>query len=390
MVFSGNLLSAVIGAVFYFSLARLAGPAGLGMFAVTLAVVVTATDLFDIALNAAIINFASREKARASTLRTALKRKLILSFGVSVGLFVLAPLAANLLSKPELTDPLRLAIWLIPSKAVFSFVRAALQAARRFVFDAAIDIVGSSLRLVFFLLGVLVIGQAPVVTALAAYAFGQLVVAAIGLAAVRKMMASAGETRHQGFTRYQTFMTVSFVTTAIAGRLDVLFLTRLTTLELVGWYQAAFRLFIPVQQLSSSLSRVFAPRFASFTRKLQAQEYTKKALQLSLGLSGAMFLTIPFLRLGIRLLYGPEYLEAVGLSYGLIWYFAAFLAATPVWSKLLYYHSNAKAFAYLALFQLAALAVFLPPAIIAGGGLGAAVTLTITNMAATLLAFRYF
>ena len=59
VVFVGNTISSILGAVFYFLLARIAGPAQFGAFAVVAAVATTAVDFFDVGVNAAGINYAS-------------------------------------------------------------------------------------------------------------------------------------------------------------------------------------------------------------------------------------------------------------------------------------------------------------------------------------------
>jgi O-antigen/teichoic acid export membrane protein len=381
VVFGATIASSVLGAAFYFSLARLAGPAGFGTFAAVMAVVITITDLFDIAINASIINFATRQENRAATLRFALLRKLGLITIASTILYLLSPLIVRMLSKPELLTSLRLAVLLIPSKSLYSYVRAALQATRQFVLDATIEIGSTIIRLGFFFGGILVFHSDPVVTAIIAYASGLIMATLIGIPVVKRMLVTSQLPKQiPGFTSYQSWMTLSFIVLALAGRLDMFYLTRLTSLAEVGWYQAAFRLFMPIQGLSSSLSRVFAPRFASFTSKAQVNTYLRKAILLSSGLAASMFITVPFLRWGIKILYGPEYSQTASLSYVLIWYFAVFLTATPWWSKLLYWRSNTRTYAILAIAHLVFLLVAFPLGIIIWGAIGAAAVLVASSV----------
>lgn len=383
IVFAGNTISSVLGAVFYFLLARVAGPAQFGAFAVVAAVATTAVDLFDVGINAAVINYASRIETRRSSLWSAFIRKIWISSAVTLVIVFSAPIISGLLGQPVLTGAIRWAAVLVPTKALFSFVRSGLQAAKLFVADAILDILSSVIRLGGF--GVFIFGLSfnPVVAAILGYAIGLFLPALFGLKKIWMMMGkSDNNTRAPGFTSYQSYMTAAFALSAISGRLDVFFLTRLTTLETVGWYQAAFRLFMPVQQLSSSLSRVLAPRFAGFGDAIEAKKYLKKSLALSFGLALSMFLTIPFLNLGIRLLYGSSFTAATVNAYWLLIYFAVFLAATPWWSKLLYFHSNAKLYAVLAGVQLAMLIVLMPLFINVFGSSGAAAALIGANLAA--------
>ncbi len=383
IVFAGNTISSVLGAVFYFLLARIAGPAQFGVFAVVAAVATTAVDLFDVGINAAVINYASRIETRSVSLRAAFLRKVWISLIVTLIIILAAPIISGLLGQPVLTGAIRWAALLVPTKAFFSFIRSGLQAAKLFAADAVLDILSSVVRLGSF--GVFTFGLSfdPVMAAILGYAIGLFLPAAFGLKKVWRMMGKSGNnTIATGFTSYQSYMTAAFAMSAISGRLDVFFLTRLTSLEAVGWYQAAFRLFMPVQQLSSSLSRVLAPRFAGFGDAIEAKKYLKKSLALSFGLAVLMFLTIPFLNLGIRFLYGSSFTAATVNGYWLLIYFAVFLAATPWWAKLLYFHSNAKWYAVLAGAQLIMMLVLMPPLINVFGSNGAAAALIGANLAA--------
>lgn len=382
VVFAGNTVSSILGAIFYFLLARVAGPAQFGIFAAVAAIATTAVDLFDIGINAAVINFASRTETRPVSLRAALVRKFWLSLIVTLAIVLAAPIVAGLLGQPVLTGAIRWAAILVPTKAVFSFVRSGLQAAKSFVWDAGVDVLSSVVRLGLFGIFVLVSDLDPVLAAIWGYAAGLLVPAVLVAGKMRKMM--AGESSNAGlpgFTTYQSYMTAAFALAAVSGRLDVFFLTRMTSLEAVGLYQAAFRLFMPIQQLSSSLSRVLAPRFAGFGDRAEAKKYLNKSLLMSGGLAVSMFLTVPFLSWGIRLLYGSNFGGAAGNAYFLLFYFAVFLAATPWWAKLLYFHSNAKWYAILSAGQLFLLLSLMPVLISGFGPRGAAIALLAVNLA---------
>ena len=140
VVFVGNTISSILGAVFYFLLARIAGPAQFGVFAVVAAVATTAVDLFDVGINAAVINYASRLETRSSSLRSALTRKIWISAVITLIIILAAPIISGLLGQPVLTDAIRWAAILVPTKALFSFVRSGLQAVKLFVLDAVLDI----------------------------------------------------------------------------------------------------------------------------------------------------------------------------------------------------------------------------------------------------------
>lgn len=387
IVFMGNNISSVIGAVFFFILAHRAGPAVFGIFSIAIAVAITAVDLFDIAINNAIISFGSKSGWMAIALRNGLKRKLALSIIFAVLLWIFIPVIIWILGKPEITYALKISVWLIPSKAIFSFVKTALQAGKEFFLDSAVDILSSVVRLLgFFILWK--IGLSPLASALWSYILGLLLSTVIALPKVKDLISVEADDKfnHKEFTVYQSWMTLAFIASSVSSRLDIFFLTRMVSLETVGWYQAAFRLYMPVQQLASSISRVLAPRFAGFTDHKESRTYLKKSLFLSGGLAASMFLLIPVYPWAIRFLYGNSFQGSIIFAYWMMGYFSLFLFSTPWWSRLLYFHSNARKFALLSILQLIVLAVAVPFSIMSLGGAGVAVALFVSLSLSTLLA----
>ncbi len=387
VVFVGNNLSSVLGAVFFFILAHQAGPAAFGIFSIAIAVAITAVDLFDIAINNAIISFGSKSGWMPVALRNGLKRKLLLSAIFSALLWIFIPAVIWALGKPEISYALKISVWLIPAKAIFSFVKTALQAGKEFLLDSAVDILSSVIRLLgFFILWKA--GLSPLASALWSYILGLFLSTIIALPKVRELISieTDGKFDHKEFTVYQSWMTLAFVASSVSGRLDMFLLTRMVSLETVGWYQAAFRLYMPVQQLASSISRVLAPRFASFSNRNESKTYLKKALLLSGGLAVSMFSLIPVYPWAIKFLYGNNFQGSVVFAYWMMGYFSLFLFSTPWWSRLLYYHANGKKFALLSILQLMILAVAIPLSIVSFGGTGVAVALFGSLLLSTVLA----
>lgn len=387
VVFMGNNLSSVLGAVFFFILAHRAGPSVFGIFSIAVAVAITAVDLFDIAINNAIISFGSKSGWMAIALKNGLKRKILLSIIFSILLWVFIPAIVWLLGKPEISYALKISVWLIPSKAIFSFVKTALQAGKEFFLDSAVDILSSVIRLLgFFILWQ--IGLSPLASALWSYILGLLLSTLIALPKVRELISIEADDKfnHKEFTAYQSWMTLAFAASSVSSRLDIFFLTRMVSLEMVGWYQAAFRLYMPVQQLASSISRVLAPRFAGFSSHKESRAYLKKSLLLSGGLAVSMFLLIPVYPWAIKFLYGNNFQGSIVFAYWMMGYFSLFLFSTPWWSKLLYYHSNARKFALLSILQLMVLVVAVPISIVIFGGTGVAVALFGSLLLSTVLA----
>ena len=82
------------------------------------------------------------------SLKKWIKRKLLLSVIFSVLLWIFIPAIIWILGKPEISYALKISVWLIPSKAIFSFVKTALQAGKEFFLDSAVDILSISCQVI--------------------------------------------------------------------------------------------------------------------------------------------------------------------------------------------------------------------------------------------------
>lgn len=349
VVFIGNGVSAILGAIFFFLLARYLGPFGFGAFSVAVAVSTIAVDLFDIAINNALVAFGSTPENRGSAFRSGLRKKVWLTALFSLGLWIVAPLVLFILGKPEMVDIVRLSTVVIPARTASSFVKTLLQTLRRFQLDAGLDIAAAATRLGLFLAAVSF--RLPVLeSSIVVYALSMVVAIVPALPICFSVLRTPdrGHT-NLGFSRFQSWMTVSFVASAISARLDVFALTRFVGVDAVGLYQAAFRLFLPIQQLASALSRVFAPRFASFGRKSDTRRYLRKSLLLSGGLALSMLLATPFFPWAIPLLYGRAFQPSVPYAVGLTVNFMIFLFSVPWWTVLLYHRKDTRLFATLSI-----------------------------------------
>lgn len=388
VVFIGNLISAILGAVFFFFLAHRMGLFAFGVFSVVIAVANTAVDLFDIGINNALVSFASKAEFRAAAIKEAVTKKALLCVAVTLLLWAGAPIFSFLFNRSDLTIPLRLGAWIVPAKVLFTLVKTIFQTLRKFIADAILEILSSIIRLGMF---VVPVSQFPILPlAVLAYGGSLLAAALILLPLIWSTMTRSEKMGEKvpGFSTYQSWMSLAFLSSSVSSRLDVFFLTRFVGLEAVGLYQAAFRLFMPIQQLAGSLTRVFAPRLASFRNRGEAHVYLRKSLLLTALLAASMILVVPALPWAIPFLYGGKFNGAIPVAYGLLPYFMVFLFSTPWWSVLLYFHTRAKAFAVLSVLGLILLLLVLPSLILIFGIHGAAIALLVTNLLLTVAVAR--
>lgn len=393
VVTGGMILSTLLSAASIFLLARFLGPGRFGLYVSALAVAVIVIDSLELAISNAIVKFSSNEGPdTAGFIHYGFKLKLRLGFVVGAIFAALSYLAAGWIH-PQLKWPLVVSSLLVPAVFWARFPRSLLRAQKRFMADSILENVTSGCRL----LGVGLFywwGELTVITALLAYLGGTLVTAAAGVWLVdwSFLKTKIAEQIKRKFFKFQKWLTLGFIVAAVHSRIDAILLLKLVGPETTGVYQAAYRFFMPVTQLASVLSLVFAPRFASFPNLATSRVYLAKAAKLTLAVGAAVLLIIPLAPWLVELIFGREYLDAVLPAQILSVGFFAFIAGAPWVAFLLYYAAKAKIFFYINLLQLlliVSLNWLLTPRLQAtGAALATSLTLIITNILIAIVSYR--
>ncbi len=349
----GMVFSTVLSAVTIFLLARWLGPGGFGLYAAALAIAAILTDSLELAISGSVINFGAKNDALSQQL---IKYGLILKviIGLSLGLMVIIlarPLSVWI--NPELTQPLYLVGLIIFLNFLVRFPRSVLQSQKRFWADSSLEVL-TSLGRFSGVVGLYFSGALTVMTGLAAYLLGATIALIVGSSLISwqflRAKVTADTRRH--FFRFHKWLTLAFILAAIHGRIDSTILLKLAGPEATGIYQAAFRFFMPVMQLSAAFSLVFAPRFASFATPAEAKVYLKKAAKLTALLSLGVLLIIPLAPLAVQLIFGDRYAAAVQPTRILALGFTWFILASPFSAYLIYSRGQTKFFAVINLIQL--------------------------------------
>jgi len=374
----GMGISTVLSALSIFCIARILGPMPFGLYVSSLAIAVIVTDSLELAISNSLVKFAAANGKALSFIKYGFYLKLFLGLGLGSLMALGSQLLADLIN-PALSRPLLIVSSFIPVLFLYRFPRSLLQAKKRFVADSLIEVTTSFLRLVFILLFYFWLGL-TVELALLAYVLGAFLTFIIGAKIISWKFLNQPITNSvkTSFFNFQKWLTLGFIIASIHGRIDTILLVRLSGPEAAGIYQAAFRFFMPVIQLSSALSLVFAPRFASFNSAEKDRRYLIKAAGLSLGLAILSLLLIPLSPWLVRLIFGFKYEASISIVQILALGFAAFLAGTPFSSHLIYSSQKIKVFFWLNLFQLiilTSLDFILMPRF---GSLGAAWAMSIT------------
>ena len=143
----------------------------------------------------------------------------------------------------------------------------------------------------------------------------------------------------------------------VYGKLDVLFLTALTTNLVVAKYAAATRLALVFPLTVNSLNAVIAPRFASFSDKQANLSYVKKSGILSLALAGGFLLWVVLAQPLVLMVYGWRYIESIGLFRGLVIANIPLLLTIPATNSLIYFFKKPNLITIVSAMQLGVFAV---------------------------------
>lgn len=354
----GTALSAVLAAVFFILAARLLGPKDFGIFSLATAASFMFADVFDIALNTSLVRFVARslknkDELADKYLKLIFKFKTIVAILFIILISLFAKQLSELLLGQEMQTVLLLTAFGAGFQMMYTFTIAHTQAKSQFFKAAIATVLNPGFRLLG-LLGLVAAKAVGTLSSLGVYFFATPISALFGiLLSPLDFFKEKNENQvAKSLISYNLPLTAGFAITAIAGRIDNFILVNSAGAQAVGFYAAAFRLFAPLQFLAGSMSTVFAPRFAGFTKASEAKVYFKKSLAAVVVLSIGMLFIFPFSNLLIRLFYGQQFTPSVLVLKILLFGFVAFFLQVPFTSVILYYFAKPRVFGIISIIQL--------------------------------------
>ena len=364
VTFTGTVINAILGAVFYLLAARLLGPAVFGLLSVVIVTQTLITDIGDLGINTGLVNFIPRyikkdlDKTR-KFLKLALETKIIIFLVVLIlGLVLSGLVAKNIFDKPELQKPLQIGIIGVGALSLFSFITQVLQAKQKYFFWSSIQIATNACRvLAIFLLTVF--GYLSLESTLWVYITLPFIGFVIGLflispdfLKVKNEWAVARE-----FFNFNKWVAAFAIIAAISSRLDTFISARLLSPNDLGLYSAANQLVRVIPMIISAIGTVIAPKMASLDSKEKLVTYLKKTQVMVLGIAVLGVIFIPFVLWIIPIVLGPEYIGSGSIFIILLFAMLIFLISVPIHTAIIYYFSYPKLFFRLAILHLVVIAV---------------------------------
>ncbi|KKU56739.1 MAG: hypothetical protein UX78_C0003G0015 [Candidatus Amesbacteria bacterium GW2011_GWA2_47_11] len=383
-----TVTSGILGALFYFLLARILGSRDYGAFAAVAALVTMLSSIFDLGTNQGLVKFSGTDPVA----KLALIIKLF-SGGLAVALFLIfAPgIASFLLHQPTLTPLVRLAGLGIFSSLLFSFIYTLAQSRSQYFLWGGVYVGPNLLRLIviiwlFFTL------RLTSFSALLVFTLAPFSAFLIGIFLTNRKFFSSRlslpAAKH--FFGFNQWITASTIIATLGSRIDTLLAVRLLNLSATGVYALAVQMITILPQITTALGAVTTPKFASFKTIADNRRYLGKTLVLSCSVAlGSACLLAPFAWL-VVLLVGPQFRGAYLPFIILLVAMSLFLGSSPIRDSLMYYFGRPRFFFWLGLASLIAtvgLSLWLVPV---WGIVGSAAVVLVIQIMSLVVSLAYY
>jgi O-antigen/teichoic acid export membrane protein len=373
------------------------GPSGFGQFAVALAVLMMASELSDLGVNAGLIRHASVHLGRGdaeaarTVLSVALRAKIGTAAAGGLAVAALAAPLADLLGRPAATPLLRIAALGLAGAVLLGYASAVLQAQQRFRRNAALQAIHWGLRLAGAA-GLALSGGLSPTSLLWVHAVSPWLAFAIGLAMIPRGEVSLrrwDRRRARELFAFSRWMGLWAVFWILLTRVDLLIVGALASDDQVGYYGTSQRVIALVTLVVNAYVMTLAPKLSRLEDRAALAGAVRDARWVSRALAAAVALGIP-LSFPIVRLFGAEFGPAAPVL-ALMLAGSCFWTLTLPWTTALYALDRPQAFALssgLGLLISVAGNLWLVPSFGARGAGAVAAVVGVEQLAVAVLAAR--
>lgn len=385
ILFIGNMVSAFLGFIFTFLVAKFITRDEFGVFSAALNLVVILTSISDLGITSGLVNFiakADSENDEATSLKYQ-KAGLVIKISVVLFLCVITILFAPFISKTLLSssDPM-IAIWVsVISFALFvpMYFPYVLQAKKKFLESMVVDNIYYLFRL-FAILIFIFSGGLTLYGSFSSALLGFVVSLILSFVFLKFKFLKSKPSKeiYLNLMKFSGWVGLNRIISAISGRLDLSMLAVLSTTYVTAGYSMASRIASIAIIFTSSYSSVLAPRFSSIGDKEKEKKYLIKS---TLGVLPIVLVTIlSFVVIGPFINYFfPDYKDVIIVYKYLIISLIPFMFTAPSVTAIIYAMNQPK---YIGLYSFAQLIIvflfnylFIP----IHGYMGPVYTLAISN-----------
>ncbi len=359
IVLSGNIFSASLGFLATILITRTLGPVQFGLFSVALAVMGIASQFSDFGIGTGLVRFASlylkNDDQKANLIfKVSLKFKLIITtLVILTGLFISKFLAIHIFGNPDLIFPLKLAFIGAFGLSLIGYISTTLQARQSFKKFTLVNLITPLGK--FTLIGLLFLTyKLNLFSAITTIAILPFIAFLVGsLIIPRDFLRAKGDENEafRGLFRFSKWILVSLLCVMIFNRLDILMLVYFKTVEVVGYYSAAYKFAFVFPLITGSITTILLPKVSGLSKKEQLHKYIRKSLKFTMPIIFPLFILLLISRPIILSIYGSEYLPSVIIFQILICGFTLSIIINPI-GLIIYSLNKPEILAYLNIIQL--------------------------------------
>lgn len=357
-------LNGVLGAVFYFLLARFLGSSEFGVFTILTTSIALLTGIIDLGSDQGIVRFIPKYKDNPEIQNKLIKLSLAIKFISGLTVFFLififsGGISSFVLGKPELTSIVVLIGLGVLTHILFSFSTSLSQALEKYFLWGGLFIGTNLLRLLMVLLlfnfrslNVYSAGILYLTLPLLGFLFSFIFLD-------KRFIFSKGIfSQLPELFNFNKWVAAFVVVATIGSRLEIYFTARYLSLSALGVYGLVQQVAQILPQLTGAIGAVTSPKFASLNSNQKNLAYTMKSVLFTSVL--AIISSIILVTLGqfVFRFAGQDFDGALIPFIVLLISMAIFFSTSPVRDSIIYYFSKPKFFFYMGIAHAGLVSVF--------------------------------
>lgn len=383
------MLNGTLGAIFYFTLAKLLSTSEYGVFITATTLMTMLSSLADFGSNQTMIKFFPKDNFKFPKLALKLK---VLSGGVIslIFLFYSSLIAKYFFLKPELAVSFKfVGIWTL-CLMLFSFSYSLSQAQEKYTRWGLLFVGTNAVRL----LGVVALYFMGILTAFSTIILFILLPALgfiFGLWGNEKILQTKDEnSKIKEFLGFNKWVTGFVVLSTLASKVDTLMMGRFLDLSSVAVYGLATQMVLVFQQLSLAIGAVTSPKLAGLKTVKQNNSYVSRVLKVNTVIFvGVTLFLVPLATIFTSYL-GKHYSQSMLPFFILIISSGMFFILSPIRDSILYFLSKPNFFVYMGAIILIINILFSWWLIPAFGILGAALVSLLGQLILSMSSILYY
>lgn len=348
-----TIINGILGALFYFLLARFLGASEFGVFTIFTTSIALLTGIIDLGSDQGIIRFVPKYKDNPEIQNKLIKLTLAIKFISGLAIFFLififsGSISTIVLSKPELSSIVILIGLGVLAQILFSFSTSLSQALEKYFLWGGLFIGTNLVRLLMIILlfrfqslNANSAGMLYLVLPLLGFVFSFIFLD-------KKFLFSKGVFSYlPELLSFNKWVTAFVIVATIGSRLEIYFTARYLSLSSLGVYGLAQQVVQILPQLTGAIGAVTSPKFASLNTNEKNLLYTMKSVIFTSVIAIVAVIILVILGQFVFKFAGQDFNEAFVPFFVLLISMAIFFSTSPIRDSIVYYSAKPKFFFFI-------------------------------------------